>query len=182
MADSVAEQIIAETFATLRAGLYPSLLAKIGERYLATHEGTTSIVAVPRGAPSELRQPDRPGDGNFADVGRILLLRDFLIHWQVWDVSFGATEALYLEVIRTLRYQNHHSIVFSNEAWDDQQDGQDGWDKLGTVISFDSFIALPVYERAPIRVALTATPQIATTVNLPSDGSGETNTINQGTP
>lgn len=182
MAKSIAEQIIDATIATLRAGFYPSLSADTGEKFFAVHAGTTRVVAAPRGVPSELRQPDRPGDGNFADVGRILLLRDFLIHWEVWDKSFGETEALYLEVLRTLRYQNHHSIVFSNETWDDQQEGNDGWDKHGTVISFDSFIALPVYERAPIRVALTQDPQVTTVVKLPPDGSGETNTINQGTP
>lgn len=182
MADSIAETLIKAAYATLRAGLYPSLSSDIGEKFFAVHAGTTRIVAAPRGVPSELRQPDRPGDGNFANAGRILLLRDFLIHWAVWDKSFGETEELYQELLRTLRKQNHHSIVFSNEAWDDQQEGQDGWDKHGTVISFDSFIALPVYERAPIRVALTQTPQITTTVKLPEDGSGETTTINQGTP
>lgn len=162
--------------------LYPSMSYDTGEKFLGVNAKTTRIVAVPRGVPSELRQPDRHGDGNFADAGRILLLRDFLIHWEVWDVSFGATEALYLDLLRTLRNRYHHSISFSNETWDDQQEGQDGWDKLGTVISFDSFVVLPVYDYSPIRVALTNTPQIQTTVELPDDGSGETNIINQGTP
>ena len=187
MAKSIAEQIIDAAFATLKGtpqapGLYPALSHDTGEKFFDVHAKTTRIVAAPRGVPSELRQPDRPGDGNYANAGRILLLRDFLVHWQVWDLSFGDTEALYLDLLRTLRNQNHHSIVFANEAWDDQQEGQDGWDKHGTTISFDSFITLPVYERGPIRVALTATPQITTTVKLPADGSGETTTINQGTP
>jgi hypothetical protein len=187
VADSIAETLIKAAFATLvgtqaSPGLYPTLSHDIGERHFGVHAKTTRVVAAPRGVPSELRQPDRPGDGNFSNAGRILLLRDFLIHWQVWDLSFGDTEALYLDVLRTLRNQNHHSITFSNETWDDQQEEQDGWDKLGTTISFDSFITMPVYERAPIRVALTATPQITTEVKLPADGSGETTTINQGTP
>lgn len=181
MAKSVAEQIIDNAIAGLTL-IYPSLSSDTGEKFTATHARPQRVVGVPRGVPGELRQPDRHGDGNFATVGRILLLRDFMIHWEVWDLSFGATEDLYLELLRTLRNQNHNSVTFHNETWPDQEAGQDGWDKLGTVIEFDSIVVMPVYEHAPIRVQLTHTPQITTTVKLPSDGSGETNTINQGTP
>lgn len=184
---SVAETIIEATFATLRGtpsapGFYPKLSSDIGEKFFHVHSETTRVVAAPIGAPGEFRQPDRPGDGNFANVGRIYLLRDFVIRWECWDLSFELTENLFLEVVRTLRNQNHHSIVFGNEVWEDQQTARDGWLKHGTVISFESTIALPIYERAPVRVALTQTPQITTTVKLPADGSGETVTINQGTP
>lgn len=184
---SIAETLIAATFATLRGtqsspGLYPNLSSDIGEKFFHTHDKTTRVVAAPIGTPGEFRQPDRPGDGNFANVGRILLLRDFVIKWQCWDLTFEATENLFLEVVRTLRKQNHHSITFSNEVWEDQQTNQDGWLKHGTVISFECSVALPIYERGPTRVALTATPQITTEVSLPEDGSGEVVTINQGTP
>jgi hypothetical protein len=151
----------------------------VGEKFLHVHAAPNRVVAVPRGTPSEFRQPDRPGDF-YQDQGRILLLRDFLIHWSCWGVDFGAAEQLFLKVVRVLRKQNHHSITFSTETWEDQQDDQDGWDKLGCVITFDCFIALPIYEGVPTRVALTNTPKIVTTVKLPADGSGETVVINEG--
>ncbi len=175
---SIAEQIIAAVFAD--ATLAQASKA-VGEREFHTHSRTMRVVAAPLGVPTEYRQPDRPGDF-YQDQGRILLLRDFLIRWKVWDVDFGAAEQLLLKVVRVLRKQNHHSITFSNEVWEDQQDDADGFDKLGTVIAFDTTIALPVYEDVPLRVALTGTPQITTTVELPDDGSGETVIINQGTP
>ncbi len=179
---SIAETIAQAAIDALVAGSYPSLSSDIGEKFFAVHAKTTRIVAAPRGVPSEYRQPDRPGDGNFANAGRILLLRDFLIHWKIWDVSFEATENLLLDLVRMLRKQNHHSITFSNEVWEDQQEEQDGWDKLGTLVSLDCFVTLPIYEQAPTRVALTADPQITTVVSLPADGSGEIVTINQGAP
>lgn len=179
---SVAETLISACFATMKAGPYPALSSDIGEKFFHVHGDTTRVVAAPLGTPGEFRQPDRHGDGNFADVGRILLLRDFAIKWQCWDLTFEATENLFLEVVRTMRGQNHHSIVFSNEVWEDQQTNQDGWIKYGTVISFECAIALPIYEKGPTRVALTATPQISSTVSLPDDGSGEVVIINQGTP
>lgn len=176
MADSVAEALIRQVFEDDSMAIVSS---DIGEKFLHVHAATTRVVAVPRGTPGDFRQPDRPGDF-YQDQGRILLLRDFLIHWRCWDLDFGATEQLFLKVVRLLRKQNHHSIVFSGEVWEDQQEDKDGWDKLGTVISFDTFIAIPIYEGVPTRVALTATPKIVTTVQLPDDGSGETVTINEG--
>lgn len=176
---SIAEQIIQATFDTLRGGLYPTLSSDIGEKFLHVHADTTRIVAVPRGVPSEYRQPDRPGDANYIDAGRILLLRDFMIHWQFWDLDFGTTEDLLLDTVRTLRNKNHHSITFSNEVWEDQQDDEDGWIKHGTVISIDCVVVFPIYDYVPTRVQLTTSPPIATTVKLPADGSGEIVTINE---
>ena len=174
---SVAEQIIANVFADSSMS---GVSTDIGEKFFHVHAKTTRVVAAPRGVPSEFRQPDRPGDNNYADAGRILLLRDFLIHWKFWDVDFGTAEALMLKVVRLLRHQNHHSITFSNETWEDQEENQDGWDKLGTVISLDCYVTLPIYDAVPTRITLTGSPKIATTVKLPSDGSGETVTINEG--
>lgn len=178
---SIAETLIENAFTALRVAR-PSLSSDIGEKFLAVNAKTTRIVGVPRGTPSEFRQPDRHGDGNYANAGRILLLRDFLIHWQIWDLSFELTENLMLDLVRTLRKQNHHTITFMNEVWEDQQDEQDGWDKRGTLVSLDCTIALPIYEQAPIRVPLTGNPEITTEVKLPASGGGETVTINEGTP
>jgi hypothetical protein len=177
---SVPEQLIAQVAAdTALVGV----TVDVGRRATSKFAAPPRVVAIPLGAPV-LRQPDRPGDAGYSDVGRILLVREFRILWECHGapasaespVDFTAAENLYLNVLRACRNVMHNSVEFGEEDWRDQQEGEDGFERFGNLISFVSTVYLPVYEaRGPI-VPLTATPPIVTTVTE----LDQSQTINQG--
>lgn len=182
MGNSIPEQIVAQVFSLLPVGTQTA----VGERERETHAKPPRVVAVLRGAPV-IRQPDRTGDPKFTDQGRILLVREFDILWQCHGVpasegavDFSVAETLYLNTIRAVRQITHNAARFSDERWIDQEEGQDSFERFGTVIEFTSMVQIPIYEPRSTLVPLTAVPKIATTMKLPDDGSGETVTINEG--
>lgn len=169
MGNSIPELFIRDVFGRLPDSIHKA----IGERERNANNSARSVVAVPRGAP-QITQPDRPGDAKHPDYGRILLLRRFQIDWYVFaspteetsEPDFADSEDLYLDVLVAARSSGHHSIEFGNEVWTDQQANADGFMRFGTEISFESIVALPVYEERGKLVKLTATPPINTTFTL----------------
>jgi hypothetical protein len=167
VARSVAEQIIAGVFARLPVGT----LTAVGRRETAAHAAPPRVVAIPLGAPT-IDLPNMPGDQRFTNVGRPLLLRRFDIEWHCHGApdngqdDFGPAERLYLATLVAIRTECHHSVVFSNEQWIDQQVNADGFLRHGNVITFTSTIDLPVYADRGVTVELTADPPIDTTKKL----------------
>lgn len=181
---SIVEQIINAVFAD---PLLAGVVTATGRRETETNAAANRIVAVPLGAP-EIVQPDRPGDAKDPDRGRILLVRRFQIDWYCHgapDVEgaadFTNAENLFLKTIVAARNVLHNSVRFSDEKWDDQQEGNDSLERFGTLIIFRSTVQIPIYESRAASgqiVNLTATPQIATTLTE----LDQTVTIDQGTP
>lgn len=179
MASSVVEQIIAMVFA--RAEM-DGVTKMVGRRCNDHNAGPNTVVAIPVGAP-ELSLPNQPGDKKYSDKGRQLLLRWFNVEWWCHGyrgdsdaLDFARAEELYIATITAIRQTLHHSVSFANERWFDQEDGNDSYERFGSVIVFTSTIQIPIYEaRSPI-VSLTATPKIATTVTL---NDNDTETIEQ---
>lgn len=142
MSESVPEQIIDEVFDSMQEGVRTA----IGRRETAAHAGAPRVVAIPLGA-SVIDPVDMPG-GRLRDGGRerAIALRRLVIEWQCHGKSFFEAEELYLDVLRSIRSKAHNSVQFSNERWIDQEDGSDGFDKFGTLISFIATFDVPVYE------------------------------------
>lgn len=168
MAKSIPEQLADQIFALLPVGT----VTGFGRRKVNEHSKANRVIAVPLGAPA-IDQPDIHGDARYTDAGRPLLLRRFDVEWWTHSVragadtqDFGATEALYLNLLRAIRQICHHSVVFTNERWIDQEDGADGLERYGSVIVVTSTIDLPVRELRGTIVQLTATPKIDTTFTL----------------
>lgn len=183
MAKCVAEQIADQVFTQL--ALVRTVASAFGRRELEKNAAANRVVAVPLGA-SVIREPDQPGDKGFTDAGRQLYVREFSVEWHCHGVrnggdsaDFAVAEGIYLDTLRAIRYVAHAAVQFSDEKWQDQQEGADSFERLGSVVSFVSTFGLPIYEAAPTRVTLTADPKIETTVKLPGDGTGETVTINE---
>ncbi len=167
MASSIVEQIIATAFAGLTG-----VETAVGRRELNRHAKAKRVVAVPMGAP-EISLPDRHGDARYSDKGRILLVRHFQVDWFCHGArisgdttDFSQAELLYLAMIVAVRQATHHSVVFSDERWIDQEENGDGLERYGSVIAFTSTIAIPIYEARGVVVTLTATPKIDTTFTL----------------
>lgn len=169
MASSIPEQIIATVFAS---PLLAGVTTAVGRRALEANTKSNRVVAVPLGAP-EIALPDRHGDARYSDKGRILLVRKFDVEWHCHaarsssdTADFAAAEALYLKAIVAVRQATHHSVVFSDERWIDQEENADSFERFGSAISFKSTIAIPIYEDRGVVVTLTATPKIDTTFTL----------------
>lgn len=161
MAKSIPEQIIAEVF----GGLDARVQTAVGDRERYANLPAPRVVAIPRGAPV-IDLPDMPGFDRSVGARR-LLLRRFQIDWQCHgEPDFSDAEQLYLAVLCLVRRACHHSVVFSNESWVDQQAGDDGFDRYGSVITFTSVIDIPVFDDPSVLAYLTATPKVVTTATL----------------
>jgi hypothetical protein len=163
VAKSKAEQLIDQVFVALRdfRGSVDTKTA-IGRRETAGHHQPPSVIAVPLGAPV-IRQPNRPGDARYTDVGRQLLVREFQIEFWCHGVPdkdgvglFGEAEQLLEDTIAAVRNVAHHSVEFSDETWVDQQDGGDGFQRSGSTITFLATIQIPLYARRSKTVTPTA--------------------------
>lgn len=169
MASSIPEQLISQVFSLLG----DDVTTAIGRRETAVHAGPNRVVAVPLGAPS-IVMASRPGDLLYVDQGRMLLERHFNIEWYCHGYrdenadtqDFARAEALYLATLLACRQSFHHSVEFSDETWEDQQEGADGFERFGSLIRFMSTIKIPFYEPRGGIVTLTATPPIVTTFTL----------------
>lgn len=167
MAKSVPEQIIDQIFALLPA----EITKAVGRRETETNAKPHRVVAVPLGGPIE--EPDRPGDKKYTDAGRILFVRYFQIDWYCHGVrdgsdalDFARAEDVYLTVIEAVRQVCHHAVRFSDERWEEQEEGRDSFMRFGSVIRFTSTIQIPIYERRGGLRLLTADPPIVTTATL----------------
>lgn len=168
--ESRPRQLVKQIFALLPLGVS----TRIGERERAANtDAPPAILAILRGAPT-IGQPNKAGDQMYPKEGRALLNRYFEIRWECHAVGNdgvtddAAAEDLYTDLLVAIRNLCHHSVEFSDEEWIDQQDGQDGYERFGSVIAITSTIAMPVYEprgAGGIRT-LTATPPIVTTATL----------------
>lgn len=172
MSKSKPEQFIDLVFARMRTSIGDFDCAT-GRRETGVNAGPRRVVAIPLGAPA-IEMTDRIGDPKTATLeGRIILLRRFQIDFECHDVNedggFSAAEELYLETLRAARAEGHQSVEFSNEVWEDQQEGADSHMRFGTVIKFTCVVSFPVYERRGALVSLTADPPIVTTVQLNED-------------
>jgi hypothetical protein len=168
VAKSVAEQLIDQVFAALPVGTKTAT----GRVETAGHHEPPSVIAVPLGAP-EIRQPDRPGDARYTDVGRQLWVRMFRIEWWCHNApvegspgKFGEAEELYLDLLRAIRNVAHHSLEISDERCISQEEGGDGYENHGTTIVVTSTIGIAVYASRPAFVTLQATPKAVTTFTL----------------
>lgn len=177
MGNSVIEQIIAVVFADTALNAITGFTHAVGRREAGVHAKPPRVVAIPTGAPV-IDQPDRPGDAKYSDQGRILLIRRFRIEWECHGapatdvVDFAPAENLFLATIRAVRKATHHSVVFENEEWKDQEEGGDGFDKHGSLIKFVSTINIPIYEprtSAPLATVATIETKLTLPNNLPSD-------------
>lgn len=176
---SVPEQLIAAIFDALLL-IDPTINCFLGRRATEDYSAPHSIVAIPLGAPSIDDHGLKPGGSPWgSNGGRQLMIRHFNIEWRCHDgpaapdliPDFTNTEALYVATLVALRTALsptgepfHNGIHFSSEEWIDQQEGEDGYERSGTVIKFISTLDLPVYDLPPTLVSLTATPKILTTV------------------
>lgn len=165
---SLPEQCIADVFKHLA----PHVLTAVGERELAANAGTPRVVAVPKGAPT-IDMTDRPGGETFIREDgskfkmRRLLLRRFEIDWYCHGApDFDSAEKLYLAVLVAARMEFHHSVKFAGETWIDQQPGNDGYEKHGSVIMVSSIIDIPVWDVPQNLVMLTGNPPIVTASSL----------------
>lgn len=185
MAKAVVEQLADQVFAQLLL-VQPDVITAFGRRATEENAAPNRVVCVPIGAP-EILGPDRPGDNRYTNFGRILYRRRFNHEWHCHAIradgdenDFSQTELLYLDTLRSVRFIAHAGCGFSDERWEEQQEGKDSYERFGSVIIFASTIDVPIYEARSVLVPLTQTPKIETTVKLPDDGSGEIVIINEG--
>jgi hypothetical protein len=188
---SVSEQLIDTVFASLLA-LDATINCKLGRRASEDYSGPHTVVAIPLGAPTIDNVNMKPGGSPWSTTqGRQLMIRHFRIEWRCHDgptqpgliPDFTNAEALYLNVLVAIRQAIdpsgtpfHNAVQFEDERWDDQQEGEDSYERNGTLIKFFTVMDLPVYDAAPTMVPLTANPPIVTTVTQ----QDQTVTINQG--
>lgn len=167
---SVPEQLIAVVFANLRA-LDPTINFALGRRATENNMPPHSIFAVPSGAPEIDDKGLKPGGSPWgSNGGRQLMIRHFEIEWQCHDgpatpqaiPDFTNAEALYIATVVQIRLATdptgtpfHDGISFTGEEWIDQQEGQDGYARSGTLIKFKTVFDLPVYDLVPTLVPLT---------------------------
>lgn len=165
---SLPEQCIADVFKHLA----PNVLTAVGERELAANAGTPRVVAVPKGSPT-IDMTDRPGGEKFTRPDgssyrmRRLLLRRFEIEFHCHGApDFDSAEKLLIAVIIGARMEFHHSVKFASEIWVDQQDGNDGYEKNGSVIVVTCIIDIPVWDEPNNLIMLSANPPIDTASTL----------------
>lgn len=190
MGTSVPERIIEEVFGLLNdqtAGnpyYVAGLTTAVGRRATGEHRGAPAVVAIPLGSQS-IDMTNMPGrqsytnpDTNTVEEARRLLHREFNIQWECHGappadmVDFGPAERLFLATLRAIRQACHHSVGFSAEEWHDQQEGNDGFVKYGSLIKFTTTIQIPIFD-TPFRIVyLTGTPQIVTTATLNGNQEG----------
>ncbi len=167
MAKSVPEQIADLVFAKLTG-----IQTAFGRRETEAHAKPPRVVAVPLGAPV-IREANRPGDAGYSNQGRILYVREFDIEWYCHarrsgsdTLDFAQAEDLLSRTVKAIRNVCHNSVRFADEDWRDQREGEDGYERDGSLIVVRSTIDLPLYEAVLERVTLTADPPIDTTVTL----------------
>jgi len=177
VAKAIVEQIADQVFTQL-ATVRSDFTSAFGRRELEKNAGAMRVVCVPIGAPT-IMDANRPGDGMFTDVGRILYVRQFEYEWHCHGVradgdvnDFGSTELLYLDTLRAVRFVGHAPLMFSGERWIDQELGADSLERFGSVIAFNSVIGVPIYEARGGTKALTGVPPFVTTGEL--NGEQET--------
>ena len=174
---SVPEQLISVVFDRLQA-VDATISCAIGRRSSEDYAGTNRVVAIPIGAKSIDNQAMKPGGvwGNTGGSGRQLMIRHFRIEWRCHGTpanpqlipDFTLAETLYLRTVVQIRLATdptgtpfHNAVQFGEEEWIDQQEGDDSYERAGTVIRFFTTMQLPVYEPQPTLLPITS---IATTV------------------
>lgn len=157
MLKSVPEQLIDQIFAKLPA----TWEKRTGRRANAEHLAAPSVVAIPTGA-ALVDMAERPGARPYTDPfsgktvkERPILMRRFAVEWRCHGApDFVTAENVYLTTLIAARNVLHHEAQYSNEQWIDQQEGDDSFDKWGTVIAFTSTINLPVWDNPATLVTL----------------------------
>ncbi len=162
MGNSIPEQLAAAWNALLPTGTATAF----GRREDAVNAAPPRVVTIPLGA-SEIAEAKMPGGQTAGTTtGRQLYVRFFNFQFKCHAADFEATENLYSAAVKAIRKIAHAPLQFSDEEWLDQQEGEDGWVKFGTVIAFKATIQIPLYEYAGGRTTLTATPPILTTATI----------------
>lgn len=152
---------------------HSNVTTAFGRRELETNAAPTLVVCVPIGS-SIIAEADRPGDGGYTNVGRILYVRQLEMEWHCHDIAAGddtdfyRTELLYLDTLRAVRNvgRARQPVLFSDETWHEQKEGADSFERFGTKISFKSVIAVPIYEARGGTKTLTGVPPFVTTGQL----------------
>lgn len=175
MAKAVVEQIADQIFTQLRT-VQPDVVTAFGRRALEENARHNRVVCVPLGAPIVSEEFLRPGDRMYTNVGRPLYVRQFQHEWHCHGLradgdenDFGATELLYLDTLRAVRFVTHASCQFSEETWTDQQDQADSYERFGSVIVFKSQINVPIWDARSAQKALTGDPPFVVTKEFTND-------------
>jgi hypothetical protein len=172
---SVPEQLIGVVFDRLQS-IDNTISCAIGRRTQEDYAGPNRVVAIPLGAAQIDNQSMKPGGVWGNNGGRQLMIRHFRIEWRCHGTppnpqlipDFTLAEALYVQTMIQIRLATdptgtpfHNATQFSEEEWIDQQEGEDSYERAGTVIRFFTTMQLPVYEPQPTLLPITS---IATTV------------------
>ena len=173
---SVPEQLISQVFNALQS-LDATITCVLGRRAIEDYSGPHRVVAIPLGAPDINNESMKPGGAPWGtNGGRQLAIRHFRIEWRCHDgptapgliPDFTNAEALYLNTLVQIRLAKdpngvpfHNATQFGEEEWLDQREGEDSYERAGTVIRFFTTMQLPVYDQPPTILPITS---IATTV------------------
>lgn len=186
MGNSIAEQLIAEVFTEL-VSILPTVTTAVGRLATSANAAPPRVVAIPLGG--SIDPTDQPGRQRFATptagsptppyAARRIAVRKFNIEWQCHAapadpsvIDFGPSEVLFLLLVRLINKACHNSVIFSNEEWIDQQEGNDGAMRHGTLIKVTSTVAIPLLDEPWTYHTLTGTPPFVTTATLNDEEEG----------
>jgi hypothetical protein len=135
----------------------PSIPVRILERSIA--EGSRPPAIYIHGLGSSIEPADRVGGGKIGatDRGRILVVRNFTMRHIFWGANIEQAEQMLHNAIAIWWKVAHASLLFSDEVWIDQQEGEDSWDKLGSMLSLNVQVKVPVYATLQPLTVVTST-------------------------
>lgn len=121
----------------------------VGEGQRARNGPMPRIVFVPIGGPIE--PPDRPGGRVIVTTGsgtkaRQIYTRNLQILCELHGSNIENAEIMLHNSVRAMRKQLDNSVRFGEEVWLSQQEGEDGVNDFGEVVTFTFTVQLPIYD------------------------------------
>lgn len=126
----------------------PDVTRKKGRRALSERSQLPRITFIPLGGP--IVPPDMVGEGKLLGLegetrSRIIRVRQLGFAMVVQGANEEQAEQLYHNAVATLEQTVSGSLDFADEAWPEQEEGQDGVERRGDVVVVNFTIYIPIY-------------------------------------
>jgi hypothetical protein len=153
---SITEDIVTDVIALLGSP-FTTANVLVGERERESNNLYPRVVFVPVGGP--IVDPDRVGHGKVTttDRQRIIALRQLSVMVECHASTNENAEILLHNCVAAIRKTIHNSGPFPmSESYPDQDDGEDSFDKAGSLAVFTFTVHVPIYDVIrPLKVPIT---------------------------